>query len=262
MTTDDTDRFRALLADAIDRVRVGRNVKDLLAPGADADVVAERLRSLSEDPVTVLSIAGWAERVDAVVDVGGTQARIVFGVAADGRLTGLDLYRRPDRFDGFDGGHVLVCNGPSGAGKSTLMQALQAEAPFPLVVLDEPEHIGTVQVGYLIWRDRAPALHRGYLAAIASLARAGNVVAVSAAGHPYEEVVGVFAGTPVTTVGLRCSLDVLRRREQRPGRWAGIAEASLGVHDGWRYDVELDTSDDPDPTASARLLLGRVSPVR
>ena len=106
------------------------------------------------------------------------------------------------------------------AGKSTLMQALQSQATFPLVVLDEPEQIGTVQPGYLIWRDRAPSLHRGYLAAIATLAHAGNHVALSAAGHPYEEIAGVFDGVAVVTVGLTCDFEVLCERERRTGRWA------------------------------------------
>lgn len=149
-------------------------------------------------------------------------------------------------------------NGPSGAGKSTLMGALQSVATFPLVLLDEPEHIGTVQPGYLIWRDRAPALHRGYLAAITTLARASNHVALSAAGHPQDELVAAFAGVPAVTVGLTCAFEVLVERERRTGRWSGIAAASVGVHDGWTYDLEFDTTDAPDPLDLARVVLDLV----
>jgi chloramphenicol 3-O-phosphotransferase len=156
--------------------------------------------------------------VDAVVAAGSTQARVVFAHDAAGLLTWLDVYLQPDRFDGVAGGRIIVVNGPSGAGKSTLMRALQSLATFPLVVLDEPEQIGTVQPGYLIWRDRAPSLHSGYLAAIATLARAGNHVAVSAAGHPHQEIADAFEDMFVVTVGLTCEFEVLCERERRTGR--------------------------------------------
>jgi len=150
--------------------------------------------------------------------------------------------------------------GPSGAGKSTLMRSLQSVARFPLVVLDEPEQIGIVQPGYLIWRDSAPALHRGYLAAIAALAGAGNHVTLSAAGHTYDEIVKAFSGIQVIGVGMRCDFDVLVDREQRTGRWAGVAAQSLDIHDGWAYDLEIDTTNGPDPLELARRVLLLVTP--
>ena len=140
------------------------------------------------------------------------------------------------------------------------MRSLQSVASFPLVVLDEPEQIGVVQPGYLIWRDSAPALHRGYLAGIAALAGAGNHVALSAAGHTHGQIYNAFSGIQVTRVGLRCDLDVLVDREQRSGRWAGIAAQSLGVHDGWTYDLEMDTTNDPDPLELARQVLPLITP--
>lgn len=248
---DDADRFRRLLDTILDRLRDRSPVDDLLCPDVDPD----RLAPLARTHAAIESIAGHDERVDAVVTAHDRQWRVVFATGLTDVVQWLDVYERPARFDGVPGGLAIVVNGPSGAGKSTLMQALQRVATFPLVVLDEPEHIGTVQQGYLIWRDRAPTLHRGYLAAIAALARAGNHVAVSAAGHTCDEFAHAFGDVPIFTVGLTCDLDVLVDRERRTGRWAGIAAASLGVHDGWTYDVRFDTTNGPDPLDLARDVL-------
>ena len=146
------------------------------------------------------------------------------------------------------------------AGKSTLILALQSVATFPLVVLDEPEQIGMVQPGYLIWRDRAPSLHRGYLAAIATIVRSGNYVTLSAAGHPQYEIARAFDGVRIVNVGLTCESEVLQERERRTGRWAGIAAESLGVHDGWIDDLELDTTNNPDPLDLAQRVLDQIQP--
>ena len=254
----DVSRSRELLNELLGRVREGRAISDLLTSEADPELVTENLRPLGRDHAVIESIAGSDERVDAVVTAGNATARVVFAHTAAGLLTWLDVYLRPDRFDGIAGGRIIVVNGPSGAGKSTLMRALQSVATFPLVVLDEPEEIGTVQPGYLIWRDRAPSLHRGYLAAIATLARAGNHVAVSAAGHPHLDIADAFEDMFVVTVGLTCEFEVLCERERRTGRWAGIAAESLGAHHGWTYDLEFDTTDDPDPLDLAQLVLDRL----
>ncbi|MBK8330888.1 MAG: hypothetical protein IPL07_00575 [Acidimicrobiaceae bacterium] len=253
-------RSRILLSNLIGRVREGRTISDLLAPGADVDLVTATLRPLAVDQAVIDSIAGNHRRIDAVVTTGDVHARVVFAHDAAGLLTWLQAYLRPDRFDGVSGGRVIVINGASGAGKSTLMRALQSVATFPLVVLDEPEQIGTVQPPYLIWRDCAPSLHRGYLAAIGTLAREGNHVALSAAGHPHHEIADAFNGTRVVTVGLRCAFEALLDRERRTGRWAGIAAESLGVHDGWTYDLEFDTTNCPDPLELAQRVLDLIEP--
>ena len=249
---------RTLLGELIGRVSEGRVISDLLASEADAALVTEKLRPLVADRTVIDTLVGSCERVDAVVTAGDKQARVVFAYDDAGLLIWLDVYLRPNRFDGVSGGRIIVVNGPSGVGKSVLMQALQAIAAFPLVVLDEPEQIGTVQRGYLIWRDCAPSLHRGYLAAIAALARSGNHVVLPAAGHPQHEIAGAFDGIRVVTVGLTCEFEVLQERERRTGRWAGIAAESLDAHAGWTYDLEFDTTNGPDPLGLARLVLGQV----
>ena len=251
---------RALLSTLMERVGDNRMISDLLAPNVDVDGIEVGLRPVCTGDVSIDSIAGNESRIDAVVTSDLGVARIVFARNEDGLVTWLHTYLKPAPFSGIDGGLVIVVNGPSGVGKSTLMRSLQSVARFPLVVLDEPEQIGVVQPGYLIWRDSAPALHRGYLAAIAALAGAGNHVTLSAAGHTYDEIIEAFSDVLIVSVGMRCDFDVLVDREQRTGRWAGIAAQSLGVHDGWAYDLEIDTTNGPDPLELARRVLMRVAP--
>ncbi len=227
----------------------------LLAPGVDANRVSRLLGPAARGYAVIDWIAINGERVDAVVTAGESQWRIVFGSSSEMTIDWLDVFERPNHIESVTGGRAVLLNGPSGSGKSALMLAMQRIATAPLVVFDEPEHVGTVQPEYLIWRDRAPALHRGYLDAIAALARAGNQVALPAAGHRQAEFVEAFGDVPIRSVGLRCEFDVLVKRERRSGRWGGIAAESLGVHDGWTYDVEFDTTHAPDPLEMARQLL-------
>jgi len=249
---------RTLLAAAMERVKAGLPVEDCLGPGVDPGHLSKLLMPLARVDAHIDWLAVNDERVDAVLNAGETQWRVVFGSSTGETIDRIDVYERPSRFDGIAGGRAVIINGPSGAGKSTLMHALQQIADTPFVVFDEPEHVGTVQPGYLIWRDRAPALHRGYLDAIAALARAGNHVAVPAAGRPYVEFVMAFGGTTMLTIGLTCDQQVLLERERRTGRWGGIATESATAHDGWTYDIEFDTTNHPDPIVMARTVLDRI----
>jgi chloramphenicol 3-O-phosphotransferase len=251
---EDADR-RFLLESMIDRVRRGRSLADLIGHDLDEAGAAAALAPLALADTRIGWLAVNGSRVDALVTARGTQWRIVFHTVTATTVDALDVFERPERFDGIEGGCVILLNGPSGAGKSMLMRALQQIAPMPLVVLDEPEHVGAVQPEYLIWRDRAPALHRGYLDAIGALARAGNLVATPAAGHRQDEFMVAFGDVATINVGLTCEHDVLVERERRTGRWAGISTVAPGIHEGWHYDFEFDTTDEPDPVELARLVL-------
>jgi chloramphenicol 3-O-phosphotransferase len=250
---------RRFLRSLIDCVHDQTSFSHLVVPTVDHELIRAQLQRMGEGAVEIESIAGNHVRTDAVVVSEGVVARIVFARDGDGLLTWLHAHVKPPAFDGVEGGQIIVVNGPSGAGKSTLMVALQSHASFPLVVLDEPEHIGAVQPGYLIWRDTAPALQRGYLAAIRALACSGNHVVLSAAGRPHGEISDAFEGVPIIRVGMRCDFSVLVDREQRTGRWAGIAAQSLSVHDGWAYDLEFDTTHGPDPAGLAERVLQLVA---
>ncbi len=251
---------RSLLAKVMDHLRTDTPLSALLGQRLDAVRVNELLGPAAEADCQIDWLGVNGERVDAVVTAGESQWRVVFGSASGATIDWLEVYARPRRFDGVTGGHAVVINGPSGSGKSVLMRALQQVAVMPFVIFDEPEQLGTVQPEYLIWRDRAPALHRGYLEAIGALARAGNHVAVPAAGHGQAEFDQALDGVPMVTVGLKCASHVLTERERRSGRWGGIAAESTAIHNGWNYDVEFDTTDEPDPLRLAQRVLDRIDP--
>ena len=194
------------------------------------------------------------ERVDLVVSSERDQWRIVYFTTDDTTIDSISVFRRPRRFDGVDRGTVVVVNGASGSGKSSLLEAIAAASELPWVLLDEPV-IGSVDQAYLIWRDQAPVLHAGFLDAIAALARRGNLVAVSAAGHPAELVNQAFEGLSVFRVGLDCDITTLVARERgRAGRWGGLAAGSTSVHNGWTYDARFDTTHTPAATIARSVL--------
>ena len=239
-----THRHEALLKSVLEAVSAGASVEPLVSTALDALSVAELLGEVarSTGPEIRWSVVNGA-RVDAgVFAADGAEWRVVFGMDRD-RLAWLSVYKRPPRFDGVPGGRAVVVNGPSGSGKSSLMEAMAERAGTPWVVFDEPV-LGSAPPGYLIWRDASPTLHEGFVAGIAALAAAGTQVAASAAGHPQEMFEAAFDAVPTLYVGLDCPLAVLLERELgRPGRWGGLAEASLTVHDGWSYDLRLDSSE-------------------
>jgi chloramphenicol 3-O-phosphotransferase len=215
------------------------------AQAADAPVVARQLAVIRAGSPMLLWFGINERRVDAVVSAGGEEYRIVY-FSADGRtIDALSVFRRPPRFDGIAGGRVVVVNGPSGAGKSSLLGALAEQSSLPWVLFDEPV-VGHVEQTYLIWRDQAPLLHRGFLDAIAAVARRGNLVALSAAGHPAAVIDDAFHDVRVLRVGLDCDTATLLARERgREGRWGGLVAASLADHDGWSYDVRFDSASRP-----------------
>jgi chloramphenicol 3-O-phosphotransferase len=227
--------FRALVGAA--------PLDDLVSDPSDVPAFAARLaplRDRSELAIVLLTVNG--ERVDVVAGDGDLEWRVVFGTVDARRIDWLRVFRRPPEFAGLSGGRAVIVNGPSSSGKSSVLHQLRSRSSTPWVVFDEPMY-GTVNVEYLIWRERAAALHRGFLDGIGALARAGNCVGVAAGGHPQLLFDTAFFGVPTIRVGLDCDLMELARRERGrrdvPGGWA---EASLDVHDGWHYHLRFDTT--------------------
>jgi hypothetical protein len=99
-------------------------------------------------------------RVDAVVSTTAGQYRIVYFTDDGVTIDSVFVWRRPPRFDGIDGGRIVVVNGPSGSGKSSVLSALASASEVPWVVFDEPV-MGVVDDRSLIWRDQAPACIAG-----------------------------------------------------------------------------------------------------
>lgn len=246
-----------LLSALLERVRASAAIDDLLGPGLNPVEVTALLSPVARASPALSWVGVNETRVDAVLVGDADQWRVVFGAEDGHRVDWLSVYLRPPVFVGVPGGRAVIVNGPSGAGKSTLLDSLRrTDAGRPWVIFDEPEHVGTVGAEFLIWREQAPGLHHGYLAAIGALAGAGNLVAVAAAGRTQAEFTQHLSGTAALWIGLYCDRDILVGRERSRGdRWGGLAEASMSVHDGWEYDLTFDTTDSPDPTRLAQAIL-------
>ena len=195
--------------------------------------------------VHVRSLAVNGSRVDVVAVTADQEWRVVLGTVDMFAAEWVHVFTRPPRFDGAQGGRALVVNGPSSSGKSTLLGALQDRAAEPWVIFDEPV-FGGVRGEYLIWPDRVPLLHTGFLNGIAALARTDNLVALAAGGHDSETIRRAFAGLRTLWVGLDCPAEERRRREAtRIDVAGGLFAASPHIHDGWEYDLRFDTTEVP-----------------
>jgi chloramphenicol 3-O-phosphotransferase len=226
------------------RALVGASpLDDLVSELNDVPAIAAQLAPLRDrKQLAILSLAVNGERVDVVAAGEDLEWRVVFGTVDARRISWLSVFQRPPEFAGLAGGRAVIVNGPSSSGKSTVLHELRSRSSVPWVVFDEPMY-GAVNVGYLIWRDRAEVLHRGFLDGIAALARAGNCVAVAAGGHPQRMFDAAFVGVPTIRVGLDCNAVELARRERgRRDVPGGLAEGSLEVHGGWHYHLRFDTT--------------------
>ena len=232
----------------------GEPLGDLLASHALRARVATPLDEIRVGRPRVTWWAANAERVDLTVRTDADEWRIVYFSRDGHRAHDLSIFRRPPAFGGVAGGVAMIVNGPSGSGKSSVLEQIAVRSPHPWVIFDEPV-MGSVDQGYLIWRDRAEVLHRGFIAGIAALARRGNLVALSAAGHPRQTFDEAFAGVHVIRLGLACDTSTLLAREyRRPGRWGGLAAASVNAHDGWTYDLVLDSVENSPEQIADRVL--------
>ncbi|WP_432072809.1 chloramphenicol phosphotransferase CPT family protein [Streptomyces wuyuanensis] len=156
-------------------------------------------------------------------------------------------------------GLIVFLNGTSSSGKSSIAREL-------LRILDEPWFHLPVDAFHAMRSSREVApeelpliLRRtwaGFHRAVAGMAAAGNNVVVD---HVLSEewrlvdCLELFDPAKVVLVGVRCSLDELRRRESARGdRPPGLAARQCPqVHSYGPYDVECDTTT-TDSVACAR----------
>jgi chloramphenicol 3-O phosphotransferase len=211
-------------------------------PDRAAEVVAVLAPVAMATPRRIAWLAVNGRRVDARVVAGDREFWVVCSIDDHGVHAATAIERaRP--FAGVPGGRVVIVHGPSSAGKSTVIAAVQARAGSPWVAFDELS-IGAIAPPYLVWPETAPTLRTGVIAAIAALAEAGNQVITTGGGAPPVEFAPLLALEHTLVVGLRCPLDVRRRRQAaRQDRWGGLTEEDGDVDEGWRDDVRFDTSE-------------------
>lgn len=167
-------------------------------------------------------------------------------------------------------GQIVLLNGVSSSGKSSIARQL-------LIDLDRPFfHIGVDMIGAMRSESRTHELdvatlegvlrraRAGFHRAVAGMALAGNdVIMDHVLSEPWRlrDCLAVMAGIDVVFVGVHCSLDELRRREQQRGdRPLGTAARQIEqVHAHRIYDLEVDTSTDAVKICSAQIkaFLGR-----
>lgn len=181
-------------------------------------------------------------------------------------------------------GQVVILNGAPRSGKSSIVAAIQEtlSGTWLNIGVDVARQMtpAALQPGIGLrpgeaQHPAAPHVVRLYAAlydSIAAHSRLGLCVAVDV-GH-YDPAILAdaaqrLAGLPVLFVGVRCPIDVImsRRRASEPGIYASAPDGEEipapilrwqdAVHGGWRYDLEVDTSD-LTPVECAKLIAERI----
>jgi chloramphenicol 3-O phosphotransferase len=157
---------------------------------------------------------------------------------------------------------VIVLNGGSSSGKSTIARCLQSILPDPWLTfsVDDllaamPESMHVSGAGVAIQPDGQVVVGAGYrqleaawMAGIAAMARAGGRVIIDevflSGGQSQRRWEEALAGLGVLWAAVRCDPQVAAAREASRGdRVAGMATSqALIVHEGMRYDVEVDSA--------------------
>jgi chloramphenicol 3-O phosphotransferase len=158
---------------------------------------------------------------------------------------------------------VIFLNGASSSGKTSIARELQKvlSEPYLHVSVDAFLH----QLPAFLLADGArlaqefPRLLAGFNSSSAAIARAGNSIIVDTVLEEPSWVapcVMAFEGLDVVFVAVRCSLEVLERREKARGdRRAGLARYQYGrVHSICVYDLEVDSSIMPLDACVSRIL--------
>ncbi len=151
---------------------------------------------------------------------------------------------------------IILLNGISSAGKTSISTVLQQtmDIPYLRVSLDAFEDMlpdRYQEGGLFAWETVFSQMLRGFHRSIAALAGAGNRLIVDHVmvyregwASTLADCLDALAPFPVYFVGVHCSLEEAKRREQARGdRFAGTAERQFPrVHRHQLYDVEVDTT--------------------
>ncbi|WP_433545167.1 chloramphenicol phosphotransferase CPT [Streptomyces sp. CA-294286] len=158
---------------------------------------------------------------------------------------------------------MIVLNGGSSSGKSSIVRCLQEVLPgswlslgvdtfvdaLPASLREGDAGIGFAPDGTVAVGAEFRRLEEAWIAGVVAMARAGAPVVVDevflgggASQARWLKAIG--DDVEVLWVGVRCAAPVAAAREAgRGGRTAGMAAGQAEpVHEGVRYDVEVDTA--------------------
>ena len=145
---------------------------------------------------------------------------------------------------------AIVLNGASSAGKTSIARAMQEIWPAPLIHASLDSFTDVFRWSAIRGEEVRRECHTYGVASFHDyLSRA------AASGFPlvvdhvfeqqtwYESTLEALKRLPTLVVGVRCPIDILEDREMRRNdRKAGMARwQHLRVHEGKRYDLEVDT---------------------
>ena len=160
-------------------------------------------------------------------------------------------------------GSLIFLHGASSSGKSTLARELQATLPIPFwhVSIDHLRDSGMLPMtryrsGEFDWRADRDAFFAGFRQSVAAYLVAGNNLILE---HIIEtpdwlpQLRTLWGNFDLLFVGVHCGLTTLNLREAARGdRPVGMAAADFSrVHNGLRYDVEIDSEADLASNAKA-----------
>lgn len=157
---------------------------------------------------------------------------------------------------------VIVLNGGSSSGKSGIARCLQTILPSPWLLIGVDTFIETLPAalrsgaagidvgsdGGISIGPQFHALEAAWRSGAAAMVRAGARIVVDdvflSGGASQRRWREALDGLDVVWVGVRCAADVAAGREiARGDRVTGMAAAQAElVHDGVRYDLEVDTT--------------------
>lgn len=151
---------------------------------------------------------------------------------------------------------IILLNGISSAGKTSIANVLQQtlNEPYFQMSIDAFEDMlpdRYQEAGAFAWEPLFPKLLAGFHRSIAALADTGNNLLVDHVmvyregwASTLADCVAVLEPFAVYFVGVRCSLEEAKRREQARGdRFIGTAERQFPrVHRHNLYDLEVDTT--------------------
>ncbi len=156
---------------------------------------------------------------------------------------------------------IVLLNGPSSSGKSSISRELQRKLNangFDSIIISLDDYL-KMSVDEPIWEDDVFAIIQKMYEDISQALQLNKKVIVDhviTSERIYEALLKAIAGYNMKRVMVKCSIDILRKREvERANRFIGSAEASLEyLFPKNGYDLIIN-SEQTSPAKSAELIL-------